>query len=403
MLLLRNSKESSKKQFYMLLAIFIGYTCIYLDKTAIALSMVNIGESLNITASQKGLILSSFFLGYTIFQIPYSYLSNRVGTRKVLINSVIAVGIFMILFGFGTSVLYLVVIRFLSGSLAHAGYPSAVSSFISTEVEDDKKGAVQSSMISSSGFAGIIGPPVIAILISWYNWKLTYFILGCVLIVVGIYMKFSIPKEAGGPIKVASNQKQLSFLDVLKDPIVWIMIFASFSINAGLYGLNSWLPSFLNQEFHLSMSMLSLITVLMGVGTMAAGMLGGIIINKFFVGKEKAIIFISAVIGACFVFMVSKTSSVVLSVICLTLCTIFAVIAFSTLMSLPVKLFKPYEVSSKYATINAIGVSGGFVAPSVIGAMVEATGGYSSAFVFIASMFVCSGVITLLIRMKKES
>lgn len=397
---LEKTKEN-KKNFYMLLAIFIGYSCIYLDKTAISLSMVSIGESLNMTASQKGLILSIFFLGYTIFQIPYSYLSNKIGSRKVLITSIIGVGIFMILFGFGTSVLYLILIRFFTGSFAHAGYPSAVSSFISQEVSDEKKGSVQSTMIASSGFAAIIGPPLIAILFGVFDWNTTYLILGCMVVLVGIYMMFAIPKDVGQPIVQEGNQKSLSFGQVLKDSTVWIMICAAFFINAGLYGLNSWLPSYLSEEFSLSMSMVSVISVLMGVGTLAAGMLGGIIVNSYFRGKEKRVILIAALLGALFVFMVSKSHSVVISVVLITLCTICSTVAFSTLMSLPVKLFSNYEVSSKYATINAIGVSGGFVAPTVMGAMVEATGGYSSAFLFIMVTLICSGIFTMLIKAKR--
>ncbi|MGX6962852.1 MFS transporter [Vagococcus xieshaowenii] len=397
---LEKTKEN-KKNFYMLLAIFIGYSCIYLDKTAISLSMVSIGESLNMTASQKGLILSIFFLGYTIFQIPYSYLSNKIGSRKVLITSIIGVGIFMILFGFGTSVLYLILIRFFTGSFAHAGYPSAVSSFISQEVSDEKKGSVQSTMIASSGFAAIIGPPLIAILFGVFDWNTTYLILGCMVVLVGIYMMFAIPKDVGQPIVQEGNQKSLSFGQVLKDSTVWIMICAAFFINAGLYGLNSWLPSYLSEEFSLSMSMVSVISVLMGVGTLAAGMLGGIIVNSYFRGKEKRVILIAALLGALFVFMVSKSHSVVISVVLITLCTICSTVAFSTLMSLPVKLFSNYEVSSKYATINAIGVSGGFVAPTVMGAMVEATGGYSSAFLFIMATLICSGIFTMLIKAKR--
>jgi hypothetical protein len=71
-------------------------------------------------------------------------------------------------------------------------------------------------------------------------------------------------------------------------------------------------------------------------------------------------------------------------------------------MSIPVKLFPSDEVSAKYATINAIGVSGGFVAPTIIGFLIQVSNGtFFSSFLFIAVAFIVSGAITLMIR-KKE-
>ncbi len=390
--------KTTSQNVLMLLAIFIGYTCIYLDKTAISLSMVNIAETLNMSAGDKGLILSFFFLGYTIFQIPFSYLSNKIGSRKMLFLSIIMVGLFMVFFGFGASVLYLIIIRLLTGSFAHSGYPSAVSTFISQEIPLEKRGSVQSTMIASSGFAGIIGPPIIALFINLTNWQTTYFILGAFVIAVGVFMMVAIPKTAGTPI-VAEGKKGLAFGDVLKDRNVWIMILSAFFINASLYGLNSWLPSYLNETFHLSMTMLSLVSVLIGFFTMAAAMAGGIIINRFFLNKEKAVIFTVTLLGAVFVFLVSTTQSLVMSIIFLSGCIICASVGFSALMSLPVKLFTPMEVSSKYATINAIGVSGGFFAPTIMGKMVEASGGsYTSAFMFISITLLVSGVCVLVVN-----
>ena len=67
-----------------LILIFLGYTCVYLDKNIISLSVIPIAQDLGIDAGQKGLILSAFFLGYTLFQIPFGFLGNRLGSRKII-------------------------------------------------------------------------------------------------------------------------------------------------------------------------------------------------------------------------------------------------------------------------------------------------------------------------------
>ncbi|MFD1900480.1 hypothetical protein GQR36_11630 [Enterococcus termitis] len=76
-----------------------------------------------------------------------------------------------------------------------------------------------------------------------------------------------------------------------------------------------------------------------------------------------------------------------------------ASLAFATLMSIPLKIFPSEEVSAKYATINAIGVSGGFVAPTIIGALIQVSNGnFFSSFIFIAVSFAVSGIITLMVQ-----
>ena len=131
-----------------LILIFLGYTCVYLDKNIISLSVIPIAQDLGIDAGQKGLILSAFFLGYTLFQIPFGFLGNRLGSRKIMTFAILLMGVLMICLGFGFSFIYLILIRFAAGSFAHAGY--------------------QSSMIASSGFAGIVG--VASRTIANYDW-----------------------------------------------------------------------------------------------------------------------------------------------------------------------------------------------------------------------------------------
>lgn len=93
-----------------------------------------------------------------------------------------------------------------------------------------------------------------------------------------------------------------------------------------------------------------------------------------------------------------------MSMISLACAVAFASLAFATLMSIPVKIFPSDEVSAKYATINAIGVSGGFVAPTIIGALIQfSNGGFFSSFLFIGVSFVVSGGITLLIQKNQKS
>ncbi|EOH74329.1 MFS transporter [Enterococcus malodoratus] len=382
-----------------LILIFLGYTCVYLDKNIISLSVIPIAQDLGINAGQKGLILSAFFLGYTLFQIPFGFLGNRLGSRKIMTLAILLIGVLMICLGFGFSLIYLLMIRFAAGSFAHAGYPSAVSAFVTREVEPAKRGSVQSSMIASSGFAGIVGPLLVAPLLTLVGWKTTYFVYGVIVLVIGFLMIKGIPKTAGEPI-VSANQSNISFFQVIKDRNVWIMVLAAFFINAAVYGMTGWIASYLVDEFNLTMNRMAMLSALIGFVMMISAMFAGSMIGRHFKDREKQVILIASALGGLVAFLLSKSHSLVLSMLFLALAVAAASIGFATLMSLPVKLFAEREVSTKYSIINAVGVSGGFFAPMIIGWLVNTSGSYGGAFSFIALVFVLAGLVSLAIQTK---
>lgn len=382
-----------------LILIFLGYTCVYLDKNIISLSVIPIAQDLGINAGQKGLILSAFFLGYTLFQIPFGFLGNRLGSRKIMTFAILLIGVLMICLGFGFSLIYLLMIRFAAGSFAHAGYPSAVSAFATKEVEPAKRGSVQSSMIASSGFAGIVGPLLVAPLLTLFGWETTYFVYGVIVLVIGFLMIRGIPKTAGEPI-ASANQSNISFFEVIKDRNVWIMVLAAFFINAAVYGMTGWIASYLVDEFNLTMNRMAMMSALIGFVMMISAMFAGSMIGRHFKDREKQVILVASALGGLVAFLLSKSHSLVLSMLFLALAVAAASIGFATLMSLPVKLFAEREVSTKYSIINAVGVSGGFFAPMIIGWLVNTSGSYGGAFSFIALVFVLAGIVSLAIQTK---
>ncbi|EAC7004230.1 TPA: MFS transporter [Listeria monocytogenes] len=393
-----NQVKGEKHSLMVLLVLFIGYTSVYVDKYTIGISLVTVSQDLGFDPSQKGLILSAFFLGYTLFQIPMGYLNNRIGARPVLAISIIIVGLFLIIFGFGYSLLFLVVIRVLSGALGHAGYPPSVSNYISLHIPLNKRGFAQSAMLASSGFAAFIGPLLIAQLLLSVGWRNTYYWIGIAVILIGFLILIVVPKAPKIDLNAQKEKIKVPFSELLKDKQLWILLLSALFINAANYGLTSWLASYLNEVRGISISEVSYISSLAGLCILIAGVVGGYFISRFFKGKEPIIIFAFCVLGAFAVYGVYLFEQLALSVICLCLCNIFLIMAFTTLMGLPHKLFQQSHIATKYAAINSGGVLGGFFAPMIIGDLVNATNSYQSAFLFLALTLLASGLIVLAIK-----
>src|SRR5262249_40016748 len=70
---------------YTLVGLCFGavFVC-YIDRVSISVAVIAMQASFGWSETLKGLVLSSFFIGYLLFQVPAGYLANRVGGKLVL-------------------------------------------------------------------------------------------------------------------------------------------------------------------------------------------------------------------------------------------------------------------------------------------------------------------------------
>lgn len=99
----------------ILLVLYFTWIVSYIDRTAINLSIVQMGADLSLDASKLGIILSAFFFGYAFMQIPGGWLADRFGSRKVIIAAVLMWSVFTGLTGLAWSLTSLFLVRFVFG------------------------------------------------------------------------------------------------------------------------------------------------------------------------------------------------------------------------------------------------------------------------------------------------
>ena len=180
--------QSTLQTIVLIASMFLGYTMIYIDKLSISISLVPMSKDLGITPSQKGMIMSAFFLGYAIMQVPMGFLNTKIGSKKIITASIFIFGIFAALFSFGTSVIYFVLIRFLSGALAHSGYTQSCSKEVQANVPVSPRTFANGILLSSSGIASILGPIFVSPAVQNLGYKQTYIILTVIALAIGLIL-----------------------------------------------------------------------------------------------------------------------------------------------------------------------------------------------------------------------
>lgn len=393
--------EESHNYLVMTMALFLGYTMIYVDKMTIGIALIPIAQEFNLTPVQTGYILSAFFLGYTLFQIPMGYLATKVNTKYLLVFSIFGLGCYMILFGITPVPMLgmLIAIRFMASASAHSGYPSSCSRMVSVHIPVEKRTFAQGILIGSSGLSMFIGSLILSRIYTSVGWRNGFYGMAVIAFIVAAILFLVLPSTKPQPKNNLNKSVPLPFSKILSSSLVWKITVSSFCFNACAYGLTGFLPSYLQAERNLSLIASGNIMAVLGLAAFLVSLIGGYIIGKFFDGKENIVIFMLTFIAAIFIYLMYSIDNIIVCTAFLALAYMLLVLAFVIITSLPLKLFPKEHVAPYYATIGAGGVAGGFFAPTIIGTLVEVGGGsYYYAFVFLAVLSAACGIVMLLVK-----
>ena len=371
-------------------SLFLGYSMVYIDKLSVGISIVSISKDIPMTESTKGLILSAFFIGYALMQIPMSFAINKFGARSVVIFSVILIGIFDFIFGLSQSIQMLIAVRLLSGMFAHSGYASASSKEVIDNFPVERRTFAKGILISSSGFAGVIGPILLSPLIEIKGWRFAYTLLTVLSLIIAFIISSSIPKKDKNQKQAAATAKKVPILSVWKNPTIWFLFFAAFFINSLLYGLNNWLPTFLVSYRGITLPQSGMISSAVGVFALTGAIGGSYIVGKFFRNQDKKVIMVTSSIGSILAFASYFVYKPINFILVLGFATLFLTLGFVTLMAIPMKMFSGEVFAPSYSTIATGGIIGGAVVQLVIGFLVESSETFLTAFIY----FLCLGLLT---------
>lgn len=396
MLKLGGLKElvSTRTRNWILALLFLGWALGNLDRYIMNYAVLSITEDLKLSASSTGLLLSSFFAGYALMQLPGGWLADRFGARKVLIFAVIMWSIFTGLTGAAWSMVSMIIIRFLFG-IGEGGFQPASSKIIAQAFSQEKRARAMSIMLSSSGIIALIIPVLSVTLLTTIGWRTTFIIMGVVgAIIAVLYWYF---------IKIPNNHENMntqnsigtqkgSFKMLFKTPLMLNLFIAYFTLYAVNWGLATWLPTYLVKVRGLDLVSLGWLQTIPGVAQLLGIFISGYLIDKLSKGREKIAGAFACVCISILLYLMFTASNVTSFIIYQTV--IMLIISFVVIL-LPAVVLKNLPTSvagSGMGLVNTGGQLAGFITPLAIGFIVDAfNGSFNAAFwMLIAFAFICA-------------
>ncbi|MFF6014112.1 MFS transporter [Lysinibacillus fusiformis] len=378
------TNDVTKKSRNVILALlFLGWSLGNLDRYIMNYAVVSITGDLQLDASSTGIILSAFFLGYAIMQIPGGWLADKFGAKRILLMAVIMWSIFTGLTAIAWSLTAMIVIRFLFG-IGEGGFQPSSSKIIATIFPKEERGRAMSIMLTSGGIVSLIVPLLAAYLLGTIGWRMMFIIIGAIgAIIAYLYWKYiQLPKaETAEAAETGSPAVKVSFKELLKTPLMWNLIIAYFCIYAVNWGLVSWIPTYLQKNRGLDLMSIGWAQTIPAITTIIGVYGSGYIIDKLPRGMEKVLGSISCAVIGLLLYLMFTAKTVTLFIGYQTIVSIFIAFVITLLPVIVLKKLPSSITGSAMGIANTGGQLAGFVTPMAIGFMVDAfNGSFDAAF-----------------------
>ena len=400
------------------LCVAASFVC-YIDRVNISVAAITMQEQFGWTDKTKGLVLSSFFLGYMLFQVPSGWLANRIGGKFVLGLAVVWWSVFTMLtpVAAGLSLPLLLATRVAMGLGEAAMYPSAYNLF-ARWVPTVERSRALALLVSGIPLGTLLGLMSTGWIVKHWGWQSVFYIFGAVGVVWCVwwfaraynrpdqdpYMsaaELELLEAHAADAAVPRGPVDVPWKFLLGHRAVWALVMNHFCSNWVLYMLLAWLPSYFHSALHFDLVKAGLLSAVPWLSMFVCGNLGGMLADRMIrsgmdlTGVRK-IMQVTGLLGAAACMLSVQSVTDPMQAVAL-MCGALGFIALTWSGFMPNHL----EIAPRYADVlmgisNTAGTIPGVVGVYVTGWLVTSTGGYGAAFVLCAAVEVLGALVWLM-------
>lgn len=262
-----------------------------------------------------------------------------------------------------------------------------------------------SIMLSSGGIVSLIVPLLSAYMLTTIGWRVSFFILGGIGIVITIlYWAFiKLPAHVKEEeLKQQGEKKQGIFGQLLKTPLMLNLFIAYYSIYAINWGLATWLPTYLVNVRGLDLISLGWAQTIPGLAMIVSMYLSGYVIDRLPLGKEKIVGAVACVVVSILLYLMFNAPNVTIFVTYQTIVILFISFVMLLLPAVILKRLPSTVTGTSMGIANTGGQLAGFITPLAIGYIVQTfNGSYNAAFWMLIVFGIICTVSLLTLNFKK--
>jgi len=379
------TKNNSVGHWPTLVAAFLHFDLSFMLWVLLGALGIYIAESIKLNAAQKGLMVAIPILSGSLLRMPLGLLSDRFGSKRVGVGMLIF--LFLPLLIGWQAVANLPSLLAVGIMLGTAGASFSVALPIASRwYPPERQGLVMG--IAAAGNSGTVIAnllaPRLANILGWRNvLGLAMIPLAIVLIAFSLMAKDNPDYRTGQPI--SRNLGVLKLADLWWFCCFYIITFG------GYVGLSSFLPIFLRDQYQLSPITAGYLTALAAFVGSGMRPFGGYLADKLG-GVRVLSVLLLAICGAYT--LEAWLPRVGLMIVCLVSGMACLGMGNGAVFQLVPQRFQS-QIGIVSGVVGALGGLGGFMLPTLLGNIKQATGSFSAGFITLAGL---AFVATVLLR-----
>jgi len=285
------------KRVNLVILFFTSNLICYMDRLNIAVTVPLIMEEFGWDEAALGIILSSFFWGYTLLQIPGGWLADRYGGRKILGIGVLWWSFFTMITPLARTITNMTIVRALMGLGEGVNFPS-IQSLTSRWIPSQERSRVMGFTLSGISVGNILAFPLATWIMTVLGWRYVFFIFG---LLGYIWCVFWLRLAANRPEEHKTiHPQELEYIKanrpevppVVKTPWkailskvqVWALVINHFCVSWGFFMFLTWLPTYLVRAHGFSIKEMGIYSMLpylaMVIGSNGSGWLADHFIKR---------------------------------------------------------------------------------------------------------------------------
>ncbi|AXF17506.1 MFS transporter [Paraburkholderia caledonica] len=409
------------QRWFVVALLFLAGVINYLDRSALSIAAPLIQKDLNFSHAQMGVVFSSFFVGYALFNFVGGVLSDKVGAKRVFGTAMGVWSLFCGATALATGIGSLIVLRVLFG-MGEGPFSSSNSKMVNNWFPRKEVASAIGVISSGTPLGGALAGPVVGFMAVQFGWRWAFvaiMLLGLLWLVFWAATTTEHPQQNS---RVTSDEMQLILAGqadehalahsadgsklglghFLRKPIILATAFAFFSYNYVLFFFLSWFPTYLTEAHHLSLHDMSIATVipwvLGSIGLAAGGFISDLILGL----TGKPLLSRKIVLGTCLgaaavcVALAGRVASTESAVALMSVSIFFLYVTGAVYWAVIQDTVPREHVGGVGGFVHLLANLAGVIGPAVTGFIVQAThGAYGSAFVLAGGIAVLGAVCSL--------
>lgn len=379
---------------------FLAYLFSYMDRMAWAPIIPLASKDLGINAAQAGSLMTAFYLGYVITQVPGGYLTDKYGYRKMLLTSFFITGFFTILTAFVHSYGLAFIVRFIAGMGSGAIFSAGLVA-ITDWFTEKRRGAAMGFFMTSTSFGISLVNLFVPSVAHGFGWRTAFFITG-LLPFIGLLLGYFLLKERT-PVHQISKKQNTSWHDIislLKNKNIILMGIAGLGGQWATVGTATWANTYLVKSLHLSLVEAGAIMSLFGTAALLCKPLTGFL-SDYLDRKSLAVGILLLAVPILSWFGANQNVSVLYFIAPMMGVCVYAF--YPVLQTIIYNLVDRRLVGTTSGLVNGMWQIGSLTAPLAVGAVIDATQNYFYCFITLAAGPLLGAIATILIKVEKKS